>query len=399
VASTSPNDSERALRAIVILMLVGLGGVFLFAAQAGSLGQYFGVVGVAAMVAGAALLAGGLLGFLFGIPRTQPQVQEPAEAEEGEESSEGRMASYQANTNLEQISDWLTKILVGVGLTQLASLPDWLNRYSVFISDGLGGFDSSSLFGVALLGYFLVCGFLIGYLWTRLYMAGALRQADISILGARMQEVTSKVDEIERQNRVNERAMNLVQRQLAPIPGTKPVSLQDLTVVTKQASDTTKAQIFYLAQGVRSDNWRDHKDKMELTIPVFRALIASDEDDRYHANHGQLGFALKDKGEPEWAEAEAELTRAINLRGKARKAEWREYEFNRAVCRINQEAGFKDGKPSDDPARQGILEDLWAACQEGRVANMVRQHPDVIRWRKLNKVKWPVPPPSKAPQG
>ncbi len=399
MASTSPNDSERALRAIVILMLIGLAGVFLFAAQATSLGQYFGVVGVAAMVAGAALLTGALLGFLFGIPRTQPQAGESAGGEKGGESPEAPTTSYQANTNLEQISDWLTKILVGVGLTQIASLPDWLNTYSAFISDGLGGFDSSQLFGVALLGYFLICGFLIGYLWTRLYMAGVLRQADVAALGERMAEVTSKVDEIERQNRVNERAMNLVQRQLTPLPGTKPVSVQDLTEVVKQASDTTKAQVFYLAQGVRADNWREHKDKMELTIPVFQALIASDEGDKYHANHGQLGFALKDKGEPDWQAAEAELGRAINLRGKGRKAEWREYEFSRAVCRINLDPGFKDGKASEEPVRLAIWEDLWTACHDRRVANIVRQDADVSRWRRLNKMKWPIPQPPKAPPG
>ena len=59
-----------------------------------------------------AIAIGGLLGFLFGIPRTI-------------QSNEKTRDEFRqvVNTNLEQISDWLTKILVGVGLTQLNNLP------------------------------------------------------------------------------------------------------------------------------------------------------------------------------------------------------------------------------------------------------------------------------------
>ena len=34
--------------------------------------------------------------------------------------------------------------------------------------------------------YFSVCGFLLGYLWTRLFLAGAFRQADVKALGERV---------------------------------------------------------------------------------------------------------------------------------------------------------------------------------------------------------------------
>ena len=151
MVTTSPNDSERALRTIGLIILAGFVFILLFAAQAGSLWKYLSTVGVAAMVAGTALLAGALLGFLFGIPRTQPPKNEPAGTARDEERPENHLSPYQPNTNLEQISDWLTKILVGVGLTQISSLPGWLSKYSTFISDGLGGFPSSRLFGVILL--------------------------------------------------------------------------------------------------------------------------------------------------------------------------------------------------------------------------------------------------------
>ncbi len=46
-------------------------------------------------------------------------------------------AGYGANTNLEQVSDWLTKLLLGAGLTQLILVPSGLQRLGV-ISCPLG---------------------------------------------------------------------------------------------------------------------------------------------------------------------------------------------------------------------------------------------------------------------
>ncbi len=41
----------------------------------------------------------------------------------GKNHSHSNKVNYRSNTNLEQISDWLTKILVGVGLTQQTFFP------------------------------------------------------------------------------------------------------------------------------------------------------------------------------------------------------------------------------------------------------------------------------------
>src|SRR5688500_18795600 len=62
---------------------------------------------------------GGLVGFLFGIPKTV------APSEDGQN---GIHRSWHPNTSLEQISDWLTKILLGIGLTQLTVIPGELQE-------------------------------------------------------------------------------------------------------------------------------------------------------------------------------------------------------------------------------------------------------------------------------
>jgi hypothetical protein len=61
----------------------------------------------------ASAVSGLLLGFVFGVPRVLA-ADRPR--------STGTGGGIAANTNLEQISDWLTKILVGVGLTQFAAI-------------------------------------------------------------------------------------------------------------------------------------------------------------------------------------------------------------------------------------------------------------------------------------
>ena len=90
-----------------------------------------------------------------------------------------RVPDFQQNTNLEEISDWLTKILVGVGLTQLSGISQALNQAAVAIQDALGSPPQNYVFALAILIYFPVCGFLVGYLWTRLNLANALTRSEL----------------------------------------------------------------------------------------------------------------------------------------------------------------------------------------------------------------------------
>lgn len=139
------------------------------------------VTGLGAFVGAAALLAGGLLGFLFGIPRTNVGIAEDAVLSRTLESGRSlprERSPYLANTNLEQISDWLTKILVGAGLTQLGTLGRGFGDLTATLDSGLGAQPGGRVLAGALLVYFGTGGFLAGFLLTRLHLGGALRKAD-----------------------------------------------------------------------------------------------------------------------------------------------------------------------------------------------------------------------------
>jgi len=97
---------------------------------------------------------GWLIGFLFGIPKVlqgdaAQSTATAASAQQGAgagNASPGATAAatraqrnkYQVNTNLEQISDWLTKIIVGLGLINLKQVPELIQRLSNFMAPVMG---------------------------------------------------------------------------------------------------------------------------------------------------------------------------------------------------------------------------------------------------------------------
>lgn len=125
-----------------------------------------GGVGVAWLLGLAALIIGILVGFVFGIPRA---LQQSRQGKEENGASPG--SSYAPNTNLEQISDWLTKILVGVGLIELGSIGTGLTRLVDTIGPALADASTGTVLAAAEIAFFGPSGFLVGYILTRTYLA------------------------------------------------------------------------------------------------------------------------------------------------------------------------------------------------------------------------------------
>lgn len=385
VGGGSKGDHYQRWSAAVIIALIatGFAAIVLFALQAKGLAAFGSLVAVGSAVAGASLLLGGLVGFLFGIPRRLQHDGRVASGgdESREETAEAAAnrdrepALYSGNTNLEQISDWLTKILVGVGLVEIKSITGLLADVGHVAGVGLGGFSASEAFAIALIIYFLIIGFLLSYLVTRLYLGRALTES----------ERIKRLGEVERQAQSDVLALRLVTRQLSGDEIPKPAQLES---AIKAASRETRSHVFYRAQLQRGRNWKDPATKatMERAIPIFRALVSTDKLDQYHLNHGQLGFALKDQRRPNWAEAESELSKAIVLRGDPRNSDWRSYEFNRAICRIMLDEAFRQNKPAAKEAKARIEADLRTAVEDSWVRDWIEKEEAISKWLELNSV-------------
>ncbi len=129
---------------------------------------------------------------------------------------------------------------------------------------------------------------------------------------------------------------------------------------------------------------------MSRVIPIFRALVAQDTDNRFHQNHGELGFALKDQDPPAWDDAEAELTEAIRIRDAAGDQDisyFRFYDFNRALCRIARDPTRRGTSAvTAEPLREEILNDLRAAATSPELLAIIKRESVVIDWLKRNQI-------------
>ena len=162
------------------------------------------------LVAAAAACVGALLGFLFGLPRSGDEVrtsQVPpnggaAGAHAGEVPAEGDEAGRRpprANNNLLEISDWLTKIIIGAGLVGLKDLLRWISRVAQIVGEGAGLEGAAqAAFGGAVLTFFFGWGFLFLYIQTRTIISVifvATERALEDVLRRRIQAVAGQVQE------------------------------------------------------------------------------------------------------------------------------------------------------------------------------------------------------------
>jgi hypothetical protein len=327
-------------------------------------------------VAGAAAFVGGIIGFLFGIPR----------------SAQRRDAAgdYRDNSNLEQVSDWLSKVIVGVGLVQIGRALPALGRLGQNLRQPLGGLPSSAAFGLAVVSAFTVLGFLFVYLWARETLPGQLRGS----------EARKIVDARESQERT---AMLAVKRQLDAPKGGEVLSQASLNAVVAAAPESTWLQLFMEADGVRARNWRGPEHfgldsdedpagrrerllRLEQTIPVFRALIAADTAQVYHRFHGSLGFVLKDKAEPDYLAAFRHLSMAIRIREKEGQRGWRLYEACRALCALQGWAPGRPGWPPREALAEQVDADLRAAEADLYARRMLARNPVLVLWMAERRV-------------
>jgi hypothetical protein len=379
---------RRIFNAIIIGIVLGTLWIVGYAWQCSVWPQFINILGVSCMLSGAFLISGALLGFLFGFPHTRPQVPSgpiPTPGQEKPKETAGA-GSHETNTNLDQISDWLTKILVGVGLTQITSLPAVLKRYALYAAPGLGGFGNSGIFAIGLFIYYSIVGFLSGFLLTRLYIAGAMVKADDAAVALRVTNVENKIREEAQQKKADDEALSLVQLQLNASRGAPLPSQEDLNAKIKAASPAARSQVYFLAREARSQNRETNKAKMERTIPIFLALIASEaKEKRYHNNHGQLGFALKDQDPPDCKEAVEELSTAIEIRDSQHEPGALDYEFVRAFCRIKLEKeAVESGQPPKEETRNKILADLQKATRDDTLQKRVQEDATIKQWLENN---------------
>ena len=99
--------------AFLALVLSALGSIWIVIYSFATPGSHLSYLGAGMLTALAAFLSGCVVGFLFGIPRV---------VSSGQLRHDKGSQGYVPSTNLAEVSDWLTKLLLGAGLVQLTHL-------------------------------------------------------------------------------------------------------------------------------------------------------------------------------------------------------------------------------------------------------------------------------------
>lgn len=213
---------------VIAAVLMAVGVLLIGGYSFSTPGPHVRFLGVGLLTALASLATGFLVGFLFGVPKVvssgefrlrrsqspvvtrtatestemtttvagpsdigDPHVLEeeleqsnPQAAGRGPHEAERAAAGeFTPSTNLSEVSDWLTKLLLGAGLVQLTQLGEPLGNLIGTIASGMeqvptGTQPSRSALVVAgaiLVAYF-VLGFLCGYVVTTLWYGRRLRE-------------------------------------------------------------------------------------------------------------------------------------------------------------------------------------------------------------------------------
>jgi hypothetical protein len=133
------------------------------------------------LLAGAAAAVGAALGFLFGLPRsrfTDELAATPPATAAGSTASKHASTHYLGNSNLIKVSDWLTTIVIGLGLVNLANLVPALRSLATALHDPLGGAPYSGAAGVSACITALIGGFLVVYLFTVVRVRQLLEESE-----------------------------------------------------------------------------------------------------------------------------------------------------------------------------------------------------------------------------
>ncbi len=196
-------DKAGGMIFLCFILLTALGVLAITYYADGSELSYKKVFPRGLFMAGAASACGALLGLLFGIPRSNKETQKHNVSNSALDNG-NNLKHFFHNTNLEEISDWLTKMLVGVGISQLALAGTTSSELALKLSIALDGSQESGAFALGLVIYHSVTGFLFSYLIARLYLLEVFSDAEETIdkrllnVESMIKKVPESIEKIER---------------------------------------------------------------------------------------------------------------------------------------------------------------------------------------------------------
>jgi hypothetical protein len=138
------------------------------------------VLFIGALLGIASFISAFFTGTLFGMPKRN-------NIKEGD---------YSLNNSLVEISEWLTKIIVGLGLVNLKEIPGYLSSLGEYVraSSKYEG-QLVDIYTIGIVVYFGFLGLYIGYNYMRLVLSNKYKNADNKLLEKRLEIARTEVKE------------------------------------------------------------------------------------------------------------------------------------------------------------------------------------------------------------
>lgn len=159
---------------LLYAILTGVGTIIVYAAFFYS----FKIFALCFIIALAAFSASFFIGILFGMPKRKGNEED----------------SYALNNSLVEISEWLTKIIVGLSLVNLIKIPGYLRRFGEYMIRSTDSDSNTSIdvFSVSILIYFGFLGLFYGYNYMRLFLSLQYRLVDDELLDVKAELESNK---------------------------------------------------------------------------------------------------------------------------------------------------------------------------------------------------------------
>jgi hypothetical protein len=226
------------------IFTIGLAVLVFFMSECSRLNSVVTFIAVAA----GCLAFGASIGFLFGIPRAQ---KEKLPSTDGQPQSNGY---YNDNTNLEEISDWLTKIILGLALVELQRIMVHVDNAAINFSNALAGQCCETCnedyypFAYAAIVFYFLMGGGISYLWARSSLLSILEERRFDRLQKQNQQLNDRNEKL--YNKLSE-ANKIVNT------STSPATEPPLSVDEIKSDDTkTKESIINPASSPQKKEFR-----------------------------------------------------------------------------------------------------------------------------------------------
>lgn len=175
---------DRVTGAVLVVAAVGFAALVAYGAWAATDGRGSAALGSALVGLGAAAV-GAFLGLLFGIPVNAVAVAQASTAGAQAAAAPGTAPKPSRGANqLVQISEWLTRIIIGATVTQLGTVRDQLEHLGANASWQLLGTERGAIVFTAAILFGAIFGFFVGYLSTRLILNRLFDEADAAELSA-----------------------------------------------------------------------------------------------------------------------------------------------------------------------------------------------------------------------